>query len=76
MELTIIEIVLLILCLIGLIAVVIFFLRKNTETYTEENLIKNLEEQKENNLKLLKEGNKEIDKIEKEIAKYKKILKK
>lgn len=76
MELTIIEIVLLILCFIGLIAVVIFFLRKNTETYTEEILIKNLEEQKENNLKLLKEGNKEIDKIEKEIAKYKKILKK
>jgi len=47
MKLTFIEIILLILCFIAIIAVIIFFLRKNNQIYSEENLIKNLEEQKE-----------------------------
>lgn len=74
MKLTFIEIILLILCFIAIIAVIIFFLRKNNQIYSEENLIKNLEEQKEKNLKFLKQGDKEIDKLEKEILECRKKL--
>lgn len=67
-----IEIIYLCLCAISTVAVLIFYLRTKQEDY--DTLIKKLEKDKENNLKLLEEGNKKINKIEMEILKCKKEL--
>ena len=73
-EKVVIEIVLLSLCCLGLIAVIIFILRTNDEGINYSKLLKELDEQKENNLDILNLGNKEIDKIERKILECKKEL--
>lgn len=67
-----IEIIFLYLCSVSLVAVFIFFLRIKQDDY--DVIIKRLEEDRENNLRLLEEGNKMINVIEKEILKCKKEL--
>lgn len=51
------------------IAILIFILRKNDNGYDYNRILRELNEQKENNLYSLEKGNKEIGKIEKEILK-------
>lgn len=72
--LTTIEIVLLLLCGIGLLAFIIFIIRTkdNGYDYDCDKIIAELNEQQEKNLEDLNAGNKEIDKIESEILKCKK----
>lgn len=67
-----IEIIFLYLCVISILAIIIFFLRSKQDDYTV--MIEKLEKKKENNLKLLKAGNKKINDIEMEILKCKKKL--
>lgn len=67
-----IEIIFLYLCVISILAIIIFFLRSKQDDYTV--MIEKLEKNKENNLKLLKAGNKKINDIEMEILKCKKKL--
>lgn len=67
-----IEIIFLCLCVISILAIIIFFLRSKQDDYTV--MIEKLEKNKENNLKLLKAGNKKINDIEMEILKCKKKL--
>jgi len=74
MEIIILEIILLILCFLGLLAVVIFFRRKYNYNSVDL-LIRRLDEQKELDLLTLESGNREINRIEKEILECKKKLK-
>lgn len=67
-----IEIIFLCLCVISILAIIIFFLRSKQDDYTV--MIEKLEKNKENNLKLLEVGNKKINDIEMEILKCKKKL--
>lgn len=67
-----IEIIFLCLCVISILAIIIFFLRSKQDDYTI--MIEKLEKNKENNLKLLEVGNKKINDIEMEILKCKKKL--
>ena len=68
------EIVLGFLCLLGLVAVIIFFIRKNDQGMDVDKLIKNANNQMNENLKALDLGNKKIDEIEKKILICKKKL--
>lgn len=68
------QFLLFILCGLGGIAILIFVLRKQDQGLDYDKIIKELNEQKETNLKTLKEGNKEIDKIEQKILECKKEL--
>ena len=62
-------------CRLGGVAILMFVLRKNVQGYDYDKIIRELNEQKEIDLETLKNGNKEIDKIEKEILNCKKELK-
>jgi len=68
------EIIILILCLVSLGAVIIFFKRKNQPSNHYELLIKNLNNQKYQDLLTLEKGHKEINFLEQEILKCKKQL--
>lgn len=57
-----IEIIFLCLCVISILAIIIFFLRSKQDDYTV--MIEKLEKNKKNNLKLLEVGNKKINDIE------------
>ena len=74
-EKVVIETVLLILCVLGIIPVIIFFLRKHDNTVDYYKVINELNEQEEQNLDVLALGNKEIDAIERKILECKKELK-
>lgn len=69
------QFLLFILCGLGGIAILIFVLRKQDQGLDYDRIIKELNEQKEFNLKTLEDGNKEIDKIESKILDCKKELK-
>ena len=68
------EIVLGFLCLLGLVAVIIFFVRKNDKGIDVDTWIKNANNQMNEDLKVLELGNKKIDEIEKKILVCKKKL--
>lgn len=68
------EIVLGFLCLLGLVAVIIFFVRKNDKGIDVDTWIKNANNQMNEDLKVLELGNKKIDEIEKKILVCKKRL--
>ena len=68
------EIILGILCLFGVIAIIIFFVRKNDKGIDVDTWIKNANNQMSEDLKLLELGNKKIDEIEKKILICKKKL--
>lgn len=74
-EKVVVETILLILCVLGIIPVIIFFLRKNQTDVDYYKVIRKLNEQEEQNLDELALGNKEIDNIEKKILECKKELK-
>jgi len=74
-EKVVVETILLILCVLGIIPVIIFFLRKNQTDVDYYKVIRELNEQEEHNLDELALGNKEIDNIEKKILECKKELK-
>lgn len=74
-EKVVVETILLILCVLGIIPVIIFFLRKNQTDVDYYKVIRELNEQEEQNLDELALGNKEIDNIEKKILECKKELK-
>ena len=59
---------------LGVIAIIIFIVRKNSPDTDYYKIIAELNEQEEKDLKTLEEGNKEIDRIEKEILECKKKL--
>lgn len=69
------QFLLFILCGLSGIAILIFVLRKQDQGLDYDRIIKELNEQKEFNLKTLEDGNKEIDKIESKILDCKKELK-
>ena len=69
------EIILGVLCLLGIVAVIIFFIRKNDKGIDIDKLIRQFNEQKESDLKTLEYGNKKIDEIERKILTCKKKLK-
>lgn len=71
---TYLQFFLFILCGFGGIAILIFILRKNDNGYDYNRILRELNEQKEFNLKAIKDGNKKIDKIESEILACKKEL--
>jgi len=68
------KIVLFLLWGLGAIAIIIFILRKNSPDTDYYKIIAELNEQEEKDLKTLEEGNKEIERIEKEILECKKKL--
>ena len=68
------EIILLFLCILGCCAVVVFFMRKNRKELDVDKLIKQFNNQKESDLEKLKQGNKQIDDIERKILICKKKL--
>ena len=68
------KIVLFLLWGLGAIAIIIFIVRKNSLETDYYKIIAELNEQEEKDLKTLEEGNKEIDRIEKEILECKKKL--
>ena len=68
------KIVLFLLWGLGAIAIIIFIVRKNSPDTDYYKIIAELNEQEEKDLKTLEEGNKEIDRIEKEILECKKKL--
>lgn len=68
------KIVLFLLWGLGAIAIIIFIIRKNSPDTDYYKIIAELNEQEEKDLKTLEEGNKEIDRIEKEILECKKKL--
>lgn len=70
----ILRFVLFCLCILGLIIVLIFFIRKNDEGIDYYDLIRRLNEQQDKDLKTIKIGNKKIDELEHEILKCKKKL--
>ena len=74
-EKVVIETILLILCVLGIIPVIIFFLRKHDNTVDYYKVINELNDQEEQNLDALALGNKEIDAIERKILECKKELK-
>ena len=69
------QFLLFILCALGGVAILIFVFRKQDQGYDYDRIIRELNEQKEFNLKTLGDGNKEIDKIESKILYCKKELK-
>ena len=74
MNLVVLEVILLILCFLGVVAVIVFFKRKNSPSNRFEEIIMNLNIQKEHDLKRLAIGNQEINRLEQEILKCKKKL--
>lgn len=68
------KIVLFLLWGLGVIAIIIFIVRKNSPDTDYYKIIAELNEQEEKDLKTLEEGNKEIDRIEKAILECKKKL--
>ncbi len=74
-EKVIVEILLLFLCILGIVPVIIFFMRKNDTGIDYYRIINEWNEMEEQNLEILAQGNKEIDNIEKKILECKKELK-
>ena len=74
-EKVIVEILLLFLCILGIVPVIIFFMRKNETGIDYYRIINEWNEMEEQNLETLALGNKEIDNIEKKILECKKELK-
>lgn len=74
MNLVVLESILLIFCFFGIIAVIVFFKRKNRPSNHYEEVIKNLNIQKEQDLKELAIGNQKINRLEQEILVCKKKL--
>lgn len=74
-EKIVVETILLILCILGIIPVIIFFMRKNDKGLDYYRIIREWNEMEEQNLDTLKLGNKEIDEIERKILDCKKELK-
>jgi len=68
------KIVLFLLWGLGAIAIIIFIVRKNSPDTDYYKIIAELNEQEKKDLKTLEEGNKEIERIEKEILECKKKL--
>lgn len=64
-KVVVIQIIFFILCFLSGIALIIFILRKNDTGLDYDRIIKEMDQQTEDNLKALEEGNKKIDKIEK-----------
>ena len=62
------------LCLISLIVLLIFMLKECDDAVDYDKIISYLNNQKELDLNTISHGNKEINKIEKEILKCKKVL--
>lgn len=69
------QFLLFILCALGGVAILIFVFRKQDQGIDYDRIIRELNEQKESNLKTLEDRNKEIDKIERKILDCKKELK-
>ncbi|MBQ4584058.1 MAG: hypothetical protein IJA94_04150 [Bacilli bacterium] len=74
-EKVIVEILLLFLCILGIVPIIIFFMRKNDTGIDYYRIINEWNEMEEQNLETLALGNKEIDNIEKKILECKKELK-
>ncbi len=68
------QFLLFILCGLGGLVILIFILRQNDQGYDYDRIIRELNEQKEQNLNLIDSDNKEIEKIEKQILECKKVL--
>lgn len=68
------QFLLFILCGFGGVAILIFVLRKQDQGYDYDRIIRELNEQKDDNLNTLDIRNKEIDKIESQILECKKEL--
>ena len=62
------------LCLISSVALLIFIFRAGDQDIDYDKIIRYLNKQKEDNLRLLSEGNKKINEIEKKILECKKKL--
>lgn len=71
---TYLQFLLFILCGLDGLVILIFILRQNDQGYDYDRIIRELNEQKEQNLNLIDSGNKEIEKIEKQILDCKKVL--
>ncbi len=71
---TYLQFLLFILCGLDGLVILIFILRQNDQGYDYDRIIRELNEQKEQNLNLIDSGNKEIEKIEKQILECKKVL--
>jgi len=74
-EKVVVEILLLFLCILGIVPVIIFFMRKNDTGIDYYRIINEWNEMEEQNLETLALGNKEINNIEKKILECKKELK-
>lgn len=69
------EIILGILCILGLIVIVIFFIRKKGDNeFNVYKLINQFNEQMKSDIETLEQGNREIDEIERKILTCKKKL--
>ena len=69
------EIILGILCILGLIVIVIFFIRKKDDNeFNVYKLINQFNEQMKSDIETLEQGNREIDEIERKILVCKKKL--
>ena len=69
------EIILGILCILGLIVIVIFFIRKKGDNeFNVYKLINQFNEQMKSDIETLEQGNREIDEIERKILACKKKL--
>lgn len=71
---TYLQFLLFILCGLDGLVILIFILRQKDQGYDYDRIIRELNEQKEQNLNLIDSGNKEIEKIEKQILECKKVL--
>lgn len=74
MEITKLQIILFGLCALSGVAIIIFALRKNDKEIDYDRIIRQLNNQKAQDLNILDRRNKEIDKIEEKILKCKKEL--
>ena len=68
------QIIFLFLSGLTIIAVIMFHLRKYEHNLYDDDLLRDLNKEKEENLEMIKIGDKKINKLEKEIRKCKKIL--
>ena len=73
-EIVFLELILGFLCLLGLVAIIIFFIRKNDKGIDVEELIDKANNCMKDDLIKLELGNKKIDEIEKKILECKKKL--
>lgn len=74
MEITKLQIILFGLCALSGVAIIIFALRKNDKEIDYDRIIRQLNNQKVQDLNILDRRNKEINKIEEKILKCKKKL--